>query len=162
MLLRGAETKTAKWCTRLSNWNVSGLDRIPQSFSFSLFFFFFSCSFVYRSRERITLGTVRFRERSRYEWIRRSRDGKTRGETLQNFSAKEYLFLRGHVSEQRIPIFVFVYRKCGRAEREEKKKWVWKKAPIYFQRSASFVARINECRGSGARYLTANSSVKRW
>lgn len=41
MLLRGAETKTAKWCTRLSNWNVSGLDRIPQSFSFSLFFFFF-------------------------------------------------------------------------------------------------------------------------
>lgn len=33
--------KTAKWCTRLSNWNVSGLDRIPQSFSFSLFSFFF-------------------------------------------------------------------------------------------------------------------------
>lgn len=42
------------------------LGQNPAVFFFQSFFFF-SCSFVYRSRERITLGTVRFRERSRYE-----------------------------------------------------------------------------------------------
>lgn len=45
MLLRGAEMKTAKWCTRLSNWNVSALDGIPRSFFFLFLLFSLPPSF---------------------------------------------------------------------------------------------------------------------
>lgn len=96
--------KTAKWCTRLSNWNVSGLDRIPQSFSFSLFsFFFFSPPVRSFTDPENVLHSEPFdfanvRDTNEFGEVG---DGKTRGKTLQNFSAKEYLVLRGHVSEQR-------------------------------------------------------------
>lgn len=88
MLLRGAEMKTAKWCTRLSNWNVSALDGIPRSF----FFLFPSPPrSVYQTIVPIPktylYETVRFRETFAIRMNPAMKMG-TRGKSLQNFSAK--------------------------------------------------------------------------
>lgn len=88
MLLRGTEMKTAKWCTRLSNWNVSALDGIPRSF----FFLFPSPPrSVYQTVVPISrtylYETVRFRETFAIRMNPAMKMG-TRGKSLQNFSAK--------------------------------------------------------------------------
>lgn len=134
--MRGAEMKTAKWCTRLSNWNVSGLDRIPSFFFFSLRRSFTRPKTYYTEPFDFANISRTFRDTNEF-------GGEvgmgTRGKTLQKFSPKfggrkNAPFSLGHVSTNKGEIFVFergaVPKMRSRGARAREK--VGLKAPIYF------------------------------
>lgn len=121
--------KTAKWCTRLSNWNVSGLDRIPSFFFFSLRRSFTRPKTYYTEPFDFANISRTFRDTNEF-------GGEvgmgTRGKTLQKFSPKFGGRKNAPFSVATFPrtkgrylcLNAMRYRKCGHAGHELEKKWV--------------------------------------